>query len=191
MNCLMLNVVFPEQQELMARMLELGPMTYLLGIFYLLITGLTAAWQGRRVAMAGRQVMNMLIGVLVEVVSVTAQVDKEETAMKAVKEKIEELLPAEVRHATGITREHFMNVIMDPGLVQTLATIDVDVMTVVEYPEIMYHSRNALTVPELVDAILQFRRTTSVSMMDIAQLRRFMVNELEDLRGLIKSNQII
>lgn len=29
------------------------------------------------------QVMNMLIGVLVEVVSVTAQVDKEETAMKA------------------------------------------------------------------------------------------------------------
>lgn len=177
MNCLMLNVVFPEQQELMARMLELGPMTYLLGIFYLLITGLT--------------VMNMLIGVLVEVVSVTAQVDKEETAMKAVKEKIEELLPAEVRNATGITREHFMNVIMDPGLVQTLATIDVDVMTVVEYPEIMYHSRNALTVPELVDAILQFRRTTSVSMMDIAQLRRFMVNELEDLRGLIKSNQII
>lgn len=177
MNCLMLNVVFPEQQELMARMLELGPMTYLLGIFYLLITGLT--------------VMNMLIGVLVEVVSVTAQVDKEETAMKAVKDKIEELLPAEVRNATGITREHFMNVIMDPGLVQTLATIDVDVMTVVEYPEIMYHSRNALTVPELVDAILQFRRTTSVSMMDIAQLRRFMVNELEDLRGLIKSNQII
>lgn len=30
------------------------------------------------------QVMNMLIGVLVEVVSVTAQVDKEETAMKVV-----------------------------------------------------------------------------------------------------------
>eukprot|EP00435_Cladocopium_sp_Y103_P037213 s325_g9.t2 len=177
MNCLMLNVVFPEQQELMARMLELGPMTYLLGIFYLLITGLT--------------VMNMLIGVLVEVVSVTAQVDKEETAMKAVKDKIEELIPAEVRNATGITREHFMNVIMDQGLVQTLATIDVDVMTVVEYPEIMYHSRNSLSVPELVDAILQFRRTTSVSMMDIAQLRRFMVNELEDLRGLIKSNQII
>ena len=29
------------------------------------------------------KVMNMLIGVLVEVVSVTAQVDKEETAMKA------------------------------------------------------------------------------------------------------------
>lgn len=57
MNCLMLNVaprlgvlrstlrstqVFPEQQELMAKMLEAGPMTYLLGIFYLLITGLTA-----------------------------------------------------------------------------------------------------------------------------------------------------
>ena len=98
----MLNVVFPEQQELMAKMLEAGPMTYFLGIFYLLITGLT--------------VMNMLIGVLVEarfdsrlvpgcrkVVSVTAQVDKEETAMKvrcfhgklqlweAVKEKIEEM----------------------------------------------------------------------------------------------------
>ena len=33
----------------------------------------------------------MLIGVLVEVVSVCAQVDKEETAMKAVKDKIEEL----------------------------------------------------------------------------------------------------
>jgi len=177
MNCLMLNVVFPEQQELMQRMLDLGPMTYLLGIFYLLITGLT--------------VMNMLIGVLVEVVSVTAQVDKEETAMKAVKDKIEELIPLEVRSSTGITREHFMNVLMDPGLVQTLSTIDVDVMTVVEYPEIMYHSRNALSVPELVDAILQFRRTTGVSMMDIAQLRRFMVNELEDLRGLIKANQII
>lgn len=177
MNCLMLNVVFPEQQELMQRMLDLGPMTYLLGIFYLLITGLT--------------VMNMLIGVLVEVVSVTAQVDKEETAMKAVKDKIEELIPLEVRSSTGITREHFMNVLMDPGLVQTLSTIDVDVMTVVEYPEIMYHSRNALSVPELVDAILQFRRTTGVSMMDIAQLRRFMVNELEDLRNLIKANQII
>jgi hypothetical protein len=26
----------------------------------------------------------------------------------------EELLPAEVRNATGITREHFMNVIMEP-----------------------------------------------------------------------------
>ncbi|CAK9011622.1 L type, partial [Durusdinium trenchii] len=175
MNCLMLNVVFPEQQELMHKMLEVGPITYLLGLFYLLITGLT--------------VMNMLIGVLVEVVSVTAQVDKEETAMKAVKEKIEELIPADSRQ-TGISRELFMKVIMDQGLVQTLSNIDVDVMSVVEYPEIMYHSRNALSVPELVDAILQFRRTTSVSMMDIAQLRRFMVNELEDLRGLIKSNQM-
>lgn len=34
------------------------------------------------------QVMNMLIGVLVEVVSVTAQVDKEETAMKARDEQL-------------------------------------------------------------------------------------------------------
>ncbi|OLQ09882.1 Voltage-dependent T-type calcium channel subunit alpha-1G [Symbiodinium microadriaticum] len=75
MNCLMLNVVFPEQQELMAKMLELGPMTYLLGIFYLLVTGLT--------------VMNMLIGVLVEVVSVVAQVDKEESAVKALRDKIQ------------------------------------------------------------------------------------------------------
>ena len=32
------------------------------------------------------EVMNMLIGVLVEVVSVTAQVDKEETAMKALED---------------------------------------------------------------------------------------------------------
>jgi len=33
--------------------------------------------------------------------------------------------------------------------------------------------------------------STTFTLQDIAQLRRFMVNELEDLRGLIKSNQII
>ncbi len=38
--------------------------------------------------MDNSQVMNMLIGVLVEVVSVTAQVDKEETAMKVAAERI-------------------------------------------------------------------------------------------------------
>lgn len=170
MNCLMLNVVFPEQQELMAKMLELGPMTYLLGIFYLLVTGLT--------------VMNMLIGVLVEVVSVVAQVDKEESAVKALRDKIQDLVPSDA--TDGVNRQMFLQLMMDPELVATMQNIDVDVMCVVDYPEIMFHAREYLSVPELVDAVLQFRRTTSVSMMDIAQLRKFMVNELESLRQTIR-----
>ncbi|CAJ1360503.1 unnamed protein product [Effrenium voratum] len=60
MNCLMLNVVFPEQQELMQRMLQVGPTTYLLGIFYLLVTGLTASW--RRVLLCGHGLCKIQIG---------------------------------------------------------------------------------------------------------------------------------
>ncbi|CAE7162742.1 unnamed protein product [Symbiodinium necroappetens] len=80
----------------------------------------------------------------------------------------------------------FLQLMMDPELVATMQNIDVDVMCVVDYPEIMFHAREYLSVPELVDAVLQFRRTTSVSMMDIAQLRKFMVNELESLRQTIR-----
>merc|ERR1719162_1275323 len=74
MDCLLMHGVFPEAREFIGSMLEAGPVFFVLVILYLLLASCT--------------VMNMLIGVLCEVVSVVAKVEQEEAQIKDLEDQV-------------------------------------------------------------------------------------------------------
>merc|ERR1719401_250053 len=79
MNCLLLNGVFSEEREFISKMLDTHWIFYVVSILYLLLSSLT--------------VLNMLIGVLCEVISVTAKVEQEEMMVLDLKVKMAKLMP--------------------------------------------------------------------------------------------------
>lgn len=169
MNCLLLEGVFTEQAEFIRKLLAADWKYYVLMIVYLLFVSLT--------------VMNMLIAVLCEVVSVISQEDKEETVVKALKAKILEITQS-LGIADGynvISKEHFMNLTHNPDAIQALHNLGVDVIALVELSDFIFHNDKQIPLRQFVEVILQFRGSNAATVKDIVDMRKFVCYELLDL----------
>merc|ERR1719498_276364 len=135
------------------------------------------------ILLAALTMMNMLVGVLCEVVSAVAATEKEELAVTLVRTTLQQIL-----NDTGldtfkdgqISKDEFAELVQRPEAVIALKEVGVDVTILVDYADIMFQSdkegkvfERALTFPEFMDLVLQLRDTNHATVKDVTSLRKF------------------
>merc|ERR1719310_1466953 len=121
MNSLLLDGTLPDQAQIINDVGEEGWVYRFLVLFYILLASLT--------------VMNMLVGVLCEVVSVVSSVEKESLLVNYVKGTLLHMLQTSGLDADGdhlIAKHEFEALLENPIAAKALSEVGVDVIGLVD-----------------------------------------------------------
>jgi len=171
MNCLLLEGVFTEQAEFIRKLLDADWKYYFFMLVYLLFVSLT--------------VMNMLIAVLCEVVSVVAQVDKDEQSMKELRFKVTNLMQ-NLGVANGehfVSKDHFSKLTEEREAMRSLHEVGVDVVALVELGDFLFRDADFIPLNDFIQVVLQFRGSNTATVKDVVDMRKFVSRELADLEA--------
>jgi len=129
------------------------------------------------VLLASLTVLNMLIGVLVEVVSVVASVEREELTVNTVKtsmERIMELTGVDVDANNAISRTEFEQLLEVPTAARLINEIGVDVVGLIDYADLIFDGgQKELSFSEFFEVLLSLRGKNAATVKDIVDLRKF------------------
>jgi len=151
--------------------------------FYLLLAALT--------------IMNMLIGVICEVVSAVASTEREAMTMSYVSEKIHELMNyGDGDDDNEISKDEFMQMLRNDRAMEILADVGIDVVGLVDFVDYIFEADNVdflghstvheakektLTFGEFMKVILDMRGSNTATVRDIVDLRKFVKERIVDL----------
>eukprot|EP00929_Paragymnodinium_shiwhaense_P047573 TRINITY_DN24122_c0_g1_i1.p1 TRINITY_DN24122_c0_g1~~TRINITY_DN24122_c0_g1_i1.p1 ORF type:complete len:695 (+),score=155.49 TRINITY_DN24122_c0_g1_i1:93-2087(+) len=127
-------------------------------------------------------VMNMLIGVLCEVVSAVAAIEKEQLTVIYVKGQVQELLRQGGVDQDGdgmISKVEFAQILENPAAARLLAEVGVDVFGLVELADFIFEADEQgceaqLTFGDFMDVVLSLRGSNVASVKDIVDLRKLL-----------------
>merc|ERR1712217_258988 len=125
--------------------------------------------------------LNMLIGVLCEVVSAVAATEKETLVVAYVKDQVRIILAdVDENHDGLVSREEFKHIIEHPDAIDALDSVGVDVIALVSYADFIFQSDDKgqefdkqLDFHEFMDIVLKLRGDQPATVRDIVELRRF------------------
>jgi hypothetical protein len=126
-------------------------------------------------------VMNMLVGVLVEVVSVVSAVEKEQMTVHFVKSELLKLLNDTGLDQDGdqlISRSEFEALLSNPAAAKIIQEVGVDVVGLVDYGDHIFRNDEDLSFPRFMEAILQLRGTNTATVRDMVDMRKFIQTQL-------------
>jgi hypothetical protein len=170
MNTLLLNGIFTEEREFISKMLGISGVYYTISIIYLLLASLTVG--------------NMLIGVLCEVVSVTASVEKEEMMLTDLSHKITTLIGADVQSGTHrVSRERFVSLLDNQEAVDNLHDAGIDIVALVDFADFIFKGDDELELAAFMEKVVQFRGTNHATVKDIVDTRMFLSSEISALNS--------
>jgi hypothetical protein len=170
MNALLLEGVMPDQGEFVEAIAEEGFIYRVLILFYIFISSLT--------------LMNMLIGVLCEVVSVVSSVEKEALLVNYVKGTLLNMLESTGLDADGdqiLTKYEFEALLNNATAAKALTDVGVDVVGLVDFTDFIFKDGRALSFPDFMELILHLRGSNTSTVKDLVDLRQMMVSEIEKI----------
>lgn len=123
-------------------------------------------------------VMNMLIGILCEVVAAVAKVEKEQMLLDFVKVKMEEIMAELDDDLNGkITKHEFGKILCKPQAVHILSETGVDVKTLVDYADFIFEAEDGedkeLSLKQFMDVVLSFRSCNTATVKDAVDIRKW------------------
>eukprot|EP00439_Symbiodinium_sp_Y106_P031367 s2732_g3.t1 len=172
MNTLLMAGALPDQSSLVEDAGAFHFLLYPLMLLYMLLASLT--------------VMNMLVGILCEVVSVVSAVEKEEILLKSVKTHLKQLLldaEADEDGDGSISRREFDKMLTNPTCVRTLNEVGVDVFALVDLADFIFEQKDHLDFAAFMDAVLQLRGSNTAT--DIVDLQKLIVNHFKVMEDVI------
>eukprot|EP00928_Gymnodinium_smaydae_P068125 TRINITY_DN5119_c2_g1_i1.p1 TRINITY_DN5119_c2_g1~~TRINITY_DN5119_c2_g1_i1.p1 ORF type:complete len:760 (+),score=176.81 TRINITY_DN5119_c2_g1_i1:211-2490(+) len=156
--------------------------------------------------LASLTMMNMLIGVLCEVVSAVASCEKESLEGTFVKAKLMEIFIStypELRDVgiadIAITREQYTAVIQQPAAAKVLREVGVDVVGLIDLTDLFFERQQdhddddnsehemLLSFGDLMESVLELRGSNTATVKDIMDLRKFFRNKMDGRLGRIES----
>jgi hypothetical protein len=141
------------------------------------------------ISLAGLVVMNMLVGVLVEAVSVVATVEKEQMLVNWVRIKLQEFYDAMDEDGDGLIHKYeFERLLSEPQAARTLDEVGVDVIGLVDFVDMIFQDDKRLTFSELMDVILSLRGENIATVKDIVDLRKLLLTEISRLSDFVTGN---
>lgn len=189
MNTLLMQGLFPESLKLLnefsADLWYLWPIM----ISYLLLVSIT--------------VMYMLVGVLVQVVGVVSNVEKEALTVSYVANEMrDELEKKGYNLEVPISKYEFMNIMVEPAVCKILADVNVDIVILSDMLNIIFEDverkgKAGMPFQNLVETILEMRGSNSATVKDCKEnikifksitmdlqnnLMKKLVKEFEELR---------
>mmetsp|Transcript_95663 Transcript_95663/g.275643 ORF Transcript_95663/g.275643 Transcript_95663/m.275643 type:complete len:663 (+) Transcript_95663:105-2093(+) len=153
------------------------------------------------VMLAALTVMNMLVGVLCEVVSDVNATEKDQARAPQVESQLRTLLPRSLdANCDGvISREEFMKIGEFPNLCRFLQEVGVDVMNLVDNIDFIFAAPpgsddmdgdRTLTFREFVDTVLSLRGCNSATMKDIVTVRKVIRGTFQRLRDALRATEL-
>jgi len=135
--------------------------------------------------------LNMLVGVLVETVSVVAAVEKESIAVQfftAECRNIFETIGVDID--TRIEKHMFCEFLMMPRTAGFLTSCGVDVVALVEYSDVIFKGDKTFDFSEITHLMLEFRGSNHCRVKDVVDLRKWMDKEMMILREQLETNAV-
>lgn len=171
MSSLLLDGVLPDQAQLVRDCAKFNKALGLLALIFILISSLT--------------VMNMLVGVLCEVVSVVSAVEKEQLTVNYVKHRLLTILGAGGIDADGsmsISKFEFEGLLTNNDAARIIQEMGVDVVGLVDFAEIIFgdgtDEESELSFADFIELVLQLRGSNVCTVKDVVDLRKFVVGEM-------------
>merc|ERR1712072_1011422 len=128
--------------------------------------------------------MNMLIGILCDVMSQVALDSKEEMLLKEVKSQIKRLAAQiDVDGSGTIDKDEFELLIRDPMMTTSFHDLGVDVVGVANFGEFIYEQVDEISFTDFAFLCSQFRGNKQASVQDVMDLRRYVTVELLSLES--------
>merc|ERR1711939_324263 len=127
-------------------------------------------------------VLNMLVGVLVEVVANVMNAENDRMAFGYVKQRMLELSEKADFKENGdgwITREEFDEILIHPAASQIIEDVGVDVVGLVDFSEFIYKDCDALQFDHFVEVVLDLRDSKKACVKDIHYLRKYFTKEFK------------
>eukprot|EP00930_Biecheleria_cincta_P012694 TRINITY_DN11691_c0_g2_i1.p1 TRINITY_DN11691_c0_g2~~TRINITY_DN11691_c0_g2_i1.p1 ORF type:complete len:551 (-),score=89.86 TRINITY_DN11691_c0_g2_i1:51-1703(-) len=162
MNLMLVQVLCGFDADVFATMLNAGPVYYMLWLSY--------------VFMASLSLMNILIGILCEVVSETAECEKEDELKREMAHEIGLLGTYDLDEFT-ISQPQMVETIDSPRVTSKLRELHIDVGALLDIVHLM-DSFEVMDIAEFVDMLTQFRGTRTATVKDVVELRKYLSTEL-------------
>jgi len=177
MNTLLLSGAFPDQADLVNSMGSKSAAYYLMMLVYLLVAGLT--------------VMNMIVGILCELISVISSVEKENMLLTSVRQSLQSIMAETKADADGsgmINKQEFDELLGHPKWGRILGEVDVDVVALVDLSDFIFEDNRELSFVDFMDLILQLRGTNTATVKDVVDLRKVLKIQSDKLDTLMTQN---
>eukprot|EP00927_Polykrikos_kofoidii_P063227 TRINITY_DN58040_c0_g1_i1.p1 TRINITY_DN58040_c0_g1~~TRINITY_DN58040_c0_g1_i1.p1 ORF type:complete len:588 (-),score=162.39 TRINITY_DN58040_c0_g1_i1:120-1883(-) len=139
-------------------------------------------------------IMNMLIGVLCEVVSAVAATEQEEITIAYTNERLLEIITeteqAEIDQTEyTLSKEKFMVIFQKPDTARLLNEVDVDVLALVDLVDTIFANEDgtekSLTFGDLVEVMLDQRTTNTATVKDLTDMRKYVRSRMDDMQDKI------
>lgn len=169
-TCLLLRGTVPDMAELVY---DVSGDSIFLGFFLFMF-----------ILLASLTVMNMLVGVLVQVVTVVSTVEKEELMVSHVKSKMMEIIETESLDPNGdgyLNQEEFKEFLLNNRFVQFVNSIGVDVVGLVDLAELIFKDDTEVEFFAFVELLLQLRGTNNATVKDLVDMRKFIVQMVAEM----------
>jgi hypothetical protein len=171
MNTLLLRGTLPDMADIVYACGEQSIVFKFLFLFFILFSSLT--------------VLNMLVGVLCEVVSVVAKVENEQMAISFVKTKLLSLLKRVGMVENGedqikVTKYDFEQLLLLPEGAKIFQEVGVDAVGLVDFVDHIFSTEGnqpaELSFPDFMEVILQLRGSNTATVRDVVELRKYMAH---------------
>merc|ERR1719424_1031182 len=159
MNTLLLQIVCGFDLTFATELLAANRICYLLFLFYFLIASLT--------------LMNMLIGILCDVVSNVATCEREASFVVEVESLVNSLMrDLDTDGSHTLSKEEFEGIIMNQEMMQVLHEFGVDVVGIVDFGSFLFQECEELSFADFLQLVVQFRESRAATMRDMMNLAR-------------------
>lgn len=135
-------------------------------------------------------VMNMLIGVLCEVVNGVAEVEKETAKIEFIKDKMRTLFTALDTSGEGLlSKEEFMGIMKDRTSVLLLDQVGVDCMFLIDQCDTIFGEDSdelkTLDFEELMRIVLGLRGNNTATYKHIQELQRYLLEAIHETKDML------
>jgi len=168
MLTLLLDTVLPDLAVFMREIMQEGWVVATVMMVFILLGSVT--------------MMNMLVGVLVEVIKTVSEIEREQMEVSFVKKIFSDMITKLNLDADGdnkISKDEFDTLLSKPEAAKALLNIGVDVVGLVDYRDVLFGKEGdmELSFAEFMEAILELRGTNNAKVKDIVDLRKFLSQE--------------
>eukprot|EP00929_Paragymnodinium_shiwhaense_P085113 TRINITY_DN4556_c0_g1_i4.p1 TRINITY_DN4556_c0_g1~~TRINITY_DN4556_c0_g1_i4.p1 ORF type:complete len:680 (+),score=152.68 TRINITY_DN4556_c0_g1_i4:161-2200(+) len=134
--------------------------------------------------------LNMLIGVLCEVVGVVSAVEKEQLMVGFIRDEMQQLLEeCDEAHDDLIDQADFNALLTQPRAVRLFTDVGIDVVALVEYVDVIFKGGKSYEYGDIVALMLDMRGSNTCTVKDIVDLRKWFDKELDLLHAAMEQIQ--
>lgn len=172
MSLLLMEGILPDQAAFMKRMADEHILLAVALLLFILLGSLT--------------VMNMLVGVLVEVVKNVSDIEREQMDVAFLKNHLLKYVTAlDTDNDCHISKSEFVGMLENPEPLKALQNIGVDVVGLVDFTDYIFEENQTISLRKFMDMVLQLRGTNTTTVKDIVDLRKYLSLELNKIEQLL------